>query len=111
MTMLLSLKTVRNFKILLSERKTPFFSSAVYSVNVYENVTIGAELIRVVASDADSGERGSVRYTLSGTQVQDNQPPPPQQILAVLLYFHRVTSLQWEKHQEGSPWLLDWTEN
>ena len=43
--------------------------SAAYSVVVYENVTIGAELIRVVASDADSGERGSIRYTLSGSEV------------------------------------------
>ena len=39
---------------------------------VYENVTIGTELIRVVANDADSGERGSVRFTLSGSEVKSN---------------------------------------
>ena len=47
-------------------------SLANYSVMVHENVTTGAELIRVVASDADSGERGTVTFSLSGPQVNTN---------------------------------------
>ena len=50
--------------------------SAVYSVTVNEDVTTGVELIRVAARDVDSGVRGNVRFTLSGTEVQEIHSPP-----------------------------------
>ena len=66
MTILLSSRMVG---ILHLPNLRQFLFPAAYSVMVDENVTTGAELIRVAASDADSGERGSIRFTLSGTGV------------------------------------------
>ena len=40
---------------------------------VDEDITIGTELIRVVATDADSGERGAITFSLSGFQVNINK--------------------------------------
>ena len=60
---------------------------------VYENVTIGTELIRVVANDADSGERGSVRFTLSGSEVKSNSFYHSQD-QPTSLSLHRVSCLQ-----------------
>ena len=39
---------------------------------VNEDVTTGTEIIRVVATDADSGERGAILFSLSGPQVNSS---------------------------------------
>lgn len=40
-----------------------------YTVMVEEDIPIDTELIRVSARDADSGERGYISYSLSGSMV------------------------------------------
>ena len=72
---------VRYYSVCLSDPSTTWLSlslslsSASYSVTVYENITTGVEFIRIVASDADSGERGSIRFTLSGAAVSHTHIP------------------------------------
>lgn len=50
---------------------SPFAMSflANYTVMVDEDATIGAEVIRVIATDADSGERGAISFSQSGYMV------------------------------------------
>ena len=40
-------------------------------MTVAEDVTVGTELTRVVATDADSGDRGAITFSLSGSQVNN----------------------------------------
>ncbi|XP_050692840.1 cadherin-86C-like isoform X2 [Eriocheir sinensis] len=45
----------------------PVFSQSVYQTEIYENITAGASIIKVVARDADQGPFGAIKYTrLSG---------------------------------------------
>lgn len=43
-----------------------------YSVMVNEDITIGTEVIRITASDADSGIRGRISYGFYGFEVTSN---------------------------------------
>ena len=44
----------------------PVFSEAVYALRVHENTALPA-LYTVIASDADAGSNGEVRYSITGT--------------------------------------------
>lgn len=44
----------------------PRFSASVYEASIAENSYVGSTLIRVTATDADSGQNGNVTYSLAG---------------------------------------------
>ena len=43
----------------------PFFVGAPYSVNVFENLTVGSSVLKVFANDTDPKEAGQVAYSIS----------------------------------------------
>ncbi|XP_028397675.1 protocadherin Fat 4-like [Dendronephthya gigantea] len=50
---------------------TPKFESHVKFLNVYENISIGSELLRVNAVDIDQGVNGKVEFVISAGNVND----------------------------------------
>ena len=60
---------------------------------VAENVTTGTELIRVVATDADSGESGAFTFSLSGSQVKQHKKWFTYDLYVIILY--RMTRSLW----------------
>ena len=57
-------RVVLNITVLDVNDNDPIFSQNVYVISRRENASIGAELIRVSANDADSGSLGTVHYSL-----------------------------------------------
>jgi hypothetical protein len=51
--------------VLDANDNTPIFSSDVYEARVSENAQPGSEVIRLSATDADSGAYGEMSYALS----------------------------------------------
>ena len=47
----------------------PVFTQKRYAVEIPENVAVGTEVLRVMASDRDSGENGRVTYLLEEARV------------------------------------------
>ena len=45
---------------------TPTFQTHLKALNVYENISIGSELVRVTAVDKDLGPNGKVEYAITG---------------------------------------------
>ena len=69
-----------------------------YSVTIAEDVTTGTELIRVVATDADSGERSAITFSLSGPKV--NNTTSKRSIMSAMtvcmyMLLCRTTHLLW----------------
>ncbi|RXM95713.1 Protocadherin alpha-6 [Acipenser ruthenus] len=52
-------------KVLDNNDNAPFFSSSVYTVSVFENVSYGTTIMKLNATDADEGLNGEIVYSFS----------------------------------------------
>ncbi|XP_040903618.1 protocadherin alpha-8-like [Toxotes jaculatrix] len=53
--------------VLDSNDNRPMFSQDTYQIEIYENVPVGAAIIKVNATDPDEGSNGEIEYSLSKT--------------------------------------------
>jgi len=47
---------------------TPVFESMSYAVKVREDLSVGGEIIKITARDADEGDNGTVKYIITNGQ-------------------------------------------
>ncbi|XP_052825800.1 protein dachsous isoform X1 [Octopus bimaculoides] len=54
-----------NISVLDSNDNHPVFPMSLYNATVMENITVGTSILRVTATDLDSGENGKIRFSLN----------------------------------------------
>ena len=72
----------------------PIFSTYIYKASVLENVTYGAEIVRVNATDADIGDNGRVTYAIANDSVTDFEVEENTGIVRTRKSFDRETDPQ-----------------
>ncbi|KAL1123291.1 hypothetical protein AAG570_002377 [Ranatra chinensis] len=96
-------------QVLDENDNNPYFVMQVSNITVWENVTIGTEILKVEARDADTGDYGKVTYLLDRRSSQGKfQIDPETGILNVTDHLDRETEVgymliiqAWDNYQFG----------
>ena len=63
---------------------SPIFDQSVYDLTVFENFTVGHDVLVVLATDADKGTNGEVSYELIGQVIDDSGENPEEATILVI---------------------------
>ena len=57
-------------KVTDANDNTPVFNQSLYTASIFENVTVNSEVLRVFASDRDSGDNKLIRFEISDREME-----------------------------------------